>query len=109
MDSAQNSLWDHAFSFPWTTVRISLETTQLLSKVKFSSEIKIDALGHLYQFIHNHSSLNITDKGSLWRYFFGTFKGQIKKWFDAFATRSIYSWEQFMQLFFFAHHNYEYD
>ena len=109
MDSSPTSVWDYAFSLPWPVVFKFLETAQLLSKVKFDGRSKIDALGHLYQFIQNSSTLNIFDQGTFCKLFTATFKGQIRKWFDAFATGSIDSWKQFMRFFVFTHQNYDYD
>ena len=80
-----------------------------MCKVKFDNESEIDALGHLYHFNEKYLSHEICDQGILCRVFTINFEGHMKKWFDAFTTGSIHSWEQFMQLFVCVHHNYNYD
>ena len=38
-----------------------------------------------------------------------TFRGKIQSWFEALLTKSIHTWEQFMDIFLISHQNYNYD
>lgn len=105
----QTYVWDHAFSLLHPTDRILLKTTNILSKVKFYGNNEIFALDHLYWFHNKCLSHDIFYQGPLCSLFSKTFKGWIKTWFDVFTIGSIHSWEQFMELFIIAHHNYKYD
>ena len=96
MASTKISISDHAFSLLQPIECILKKTTNLLSKVKFDGKSLTDSLGQLYQFNEKCLSHEIYNQGTLYRVFSMTFKGWIKKWFDAFTIKYIHSWEQFL-------------
>ena len=97
------------FQFFLPTEHILQTTTNFLSQNKFNGESEIPSLDHLFKFINRCISRKITDKGALCKLFTLTFKSQIKKWFYAFTTESIHSWELFMELFLIVHKSYDYE
>ena len=108
MASSQTFVWDYVFDLDRPIVNISQKTTNFLSKKKFNGESEIPIVDYLFKFIKKCTFGKITDNGALCRLFTLTFIGRIKKWFDAFMTKSFHSWEQFMELFLLAHHKYDY-
>lgn len=103
MALAHNSVWDHAFNSLHPTEDILQEVANLLSKDIFDGKSEIPVVNHLHKFNKKCLYYDIYDQGILCMLFANTFKGWIKKWFNAFTTGSIHSWEQFIQLFVFAH------
>lgn len=79
-----------------------------MSKEKFDSESEIH-VDHLFNFIKKCMSCKVTDDSVKCMIFTLTFKARIKEWLNVLPIESIQSWEQFMELFVFAHQSYNYE
>jgi hypothetical protein len=99
----------HAFSSCRPTRYILKKHLESLSNLKFDGESKIFSFGHIYQFMDKCKYFDITNDNEICRSFTLTFRGRIWKWYKVLPTKSIHSWDHFMEVFMLAHQNYNYE